>query len=152
MSLWRRIAARGRSSSFIEGGHRLLATTTSTTVVDKKRAWFYHQQQHRSLRRRRQKQQQMKQTTILSFEEGDSYPPLLHLFCPRTGRCWALIRAAIAKWFANSKALKPLLKLKSTRLSWPEFVESTRGGRRIPARPMSKSPLSLLKSRTWRNI
>ena len=38
MSLWRRIAARGRSSSFIEGGHRLLATTTSTTVVDKKRA------------------------------------------------------------------------------------------------------------------
>lgn len=38
MSLWRRIAARGRSSSFIEGGHRLLATTTNTTVADKKRA------------------------------------------------------------------------------------------------------------------
>jgi small subunit ribosomal protein S15 len=42
MSVWRRIAARGRSSSFIEVGHRLLATTTNTNtntiVVDKIRA------------------------------------------------------------------------------------------------------------------
>lgn len=42
MSVWRRIAARGRSSSFIEVGHRLLATTTNTKtntiVVDKIRA------------------------------------------------------------------------------------------------------------------